>query len=342
MARKAKRSAHRMERLENAYTELKAFTRSCKRPQSPVITTASQADVATVRAADVGEATSVAIADLLAQVTEALGEHPRDQVASFLIRCSLACCLASLGVIPVKAFPLAVRDRSLGMFWRALNIVLQPAPEDCKNIECRDALLAYDSQEQPATGLLLEPIAFALNDHAQAALCALAEQNWASADLSIFGSLVEGALDPKRRHKLGAHFTPRAYVLRLVRPTIEEPMRADWDQARQSARKCAGAGEASRIVTEFHARLCATRVLDPACGTGNFLIVALETLYGIEDDVLREFEALGLPRPEARVSPHQMLGIEIDAHACDVTKIVLNICALRRQKALGEASWIST
>ena len=89
----------------------------------------------------------------------------------------------------------------------------------------------------------------------------------------IFGTLLERALDPVERHKLGAHFTPRAYVERLVLPTIIEPLRAEWDAVRAAAVTLAKRGEtpaAIETVRDFHRKLCETRVLDPACGTGNF------------------------------------------------------------------------
>src|SRR3546814_4207125 len=88
---------------------------------------------------------------------------------------------------------------------------------------------------------------------------------------AIFGTLLERALNAKERAKLGAHFTPRAYVERLVGPTVMEPLRADWEGARTAATLAAEAGdkETARLEVErFHTKLANIVILDPACGTG--------------------------------------------------------------------------
>ena len=88
---------------------------------------------------------------------------------------------------------------------------------------------------------------------------------------------------------LGAHYTPRAYVERLVLPTIIEPLRADWEAVKAAAVELADAGDKPGAVAElrrFHEGLCRVTILDPACGTGNFLYVALEYLKRLEGEVL--------------------------------------------------------
>ena len=85
-------------------------------------------------------------------------------------------------------------------------------------------------------------------------------------------------LEPAERHQLGAHFTPRAYVERLVLPTVIEPLRAEWENVRAAAITHARAGDLKKAraeVNAFHDRLCQVNVLDPACGCGNFLYVSL-------------------------------------------------------------------
>lgn len=308
---------HRMKRLNDAYTERDRLVRGGRKPDGPPIVVAAPQSPPSSAVAN--RSVSVVIAELLGQVTKSLDAQPREATADFLLRCSLTCCFESLGILPSGAFQCAVVGRTLGALWLAM---------------------IHEFQLQ-TVGMFARPTVPDLEEAALVALNAMAGEDWNLVDLSIFGSLVEGALDPKRRHQLGAHFTPREYILRIVRPTIDEPLRADWESARLAARD-AKADEALGKLMEFHTRLCATRVLDPACGSGNFLIVALETLYAIEDDVFRELDGLGFARPEERVSPHQMHGIDINAHACEVTKLVLNICALRRKVALGEATWIST
>ena len=111
--------------------------------------------------------------------------------------------------------------------------------------------------------------------------------DWRDVDPSIFGTLLEQALDPRERRRLGAHYTPRAYVERLVVATVIEPLRADWDQALSTAERQKSEGrmaDAVATIGAFHEALCRTRVLDPACGSGNFLYVSLELLKRLEGE----------------------------------------------------------
>ena len=77
---------------------------------------------------------------------------------------------------------------------------------------------------------------------------------------------------------------------------MEDPLREDWNAVEAEVRRLVGEGEvpaARRAVRAFHARLCSTRILDPACGTGNFLLGALEVLRRIEAEVLARLDSLG-------------------------------------------------
>src|SRR5262249_8240708 len=133
----------------------------------------------------------------------------------------------------------------------------------------------------------------------------------------------EGALDKKERREIGAHFTPRTYVERLVRPTLEEPLRDDWATTQKKVRELAAANklkEAKAETRAFMKRLSEVRVLDPACGSGNFLYVALDLMKAIEDEAFALLLALEggqtdlcLDAPE--VTPKQFLGIEINPRA---------------------------
>jgi hypothetical protein len=138
------------------------------------------------------------------------------------------------------------------------------------------------------------------------------------------------ALDERERERLGAHYTPRAYVERLVLPTIIEPLRADWEAVKAAAVELADAGDKAGAVTElrrFHENLCNITILDPACGTGNFLYVALEHLKRLEGEVLDLLAGLGempgLEGPRLTVDPHQLRGIEANPRAVAITELVL-------------------
>ena len=149
--------------------------------------------------------------------------------------------------------------------------------------------------------------------------------------IAIFGTLLERALDPVERHKLGAHYTPRAYVERLVKPTIIEPLRAEWESVQAAALLHAESGQPEKAIDEvatFHQRLAALRILDPACGSGNFLYVTLEHLKRLEGEVLNTLQELGegqmrLEMSGVTVSPQQFLGIEVNPRAAAIAELVL-------------------
>lgn len=144
---------------------------------------------------------------------------------------------------------------------------------------------------------------------------------------AIFGTLLERALDPVERHKLGAHYTPRAYVERLVMPAIIEPLREEWEAAQAAAVTLAKGGKINQAIDEvkaFHRKLCDTRVLDPACGTGNFLYVTLEYMKRLEGEALDTLESFGETQTRFEiegltVDPHQLLGIEKNAQPKSAT-----------------------
>ena len=186
-----------------------------------------------------------------------------------------------------------------------------------------------------------------------------ARANWREVEPAIFGTLLERALDPNERHALGAHYTPRAYVERLVLPTVIEPLRAEWANAQAAALLLAHEAteleahppavktkkdfaaldrhnaavrakwtEARQQVKDFLHRLCTLRVLDPACGSANFLYVTLEHLKRLEGEVLNQLGALGdtqdaLDLGRETVTLQQLLGVELNERAAALAELVL-------------------
>lgn len=168
-----------------------------------------------------------------------------------------------------------------------------------------------------------------------------AAADWKEVEPAIFGTLLERALHPDERHALGAHYTPRAYVERLVLPTVVEPLRADWANTQaaalllsQEANALEGKAQRDKLeearveVRRFHHQLCTTRVLDPACGSGNFLYVTLEHLKRLEGEVLNQLHDLGetqdkLALEGETVTPQQLLGLELNERAAALAELVL-------------------
>jgi len=174
-----------------------------------------------------------------------------------------------------------------------------------------------------------------------------AGRDWANVDPAIFGTLLENALTARQRGQLGAHFTPRAFVERLVLPTVMEPLRAEWDGAKAASSDRLDAGDrtgAAAVLQDFDARLCAARVLDPACGTGNFLMVTMELMKRLEGEVLDMLvnlvpgEGDRLALAGVSVDPHQFLGLDKNPRAIPVAELVLWIGYLQWHfRTLGDA-----
>jgi len=163
------------------------------------------------------------------------------------------------------------------------------------------------------------------------ALIAAAKSDWTDVEPAIFGTLLEQALDPAERAELGAHYTPRAYVERLIAPTIMEPLRADWEAVEGEAVAEFMQGDvakARRRLHAFHDQLCKTRVLDPACGTGNFLYVAMRMMKELEEEIFSALGEMGehqgvLAFNGRVVSPEQFYGIEKNANAAWIAEMVM-------------------
>jgi SAM-dependent methyltransferase len=182
-------------------------------------------------------------------------------------------------------------------------------------------------------GLFESAEALPISDDELELLIEASRADWRDVEPAIFGTMLEQALDTVERHKLGAHYTPRAYVERLVLPTVIEPLREEWAAAQAAAVTLAKAGRLDEAVAEvkrFHHHLCNVRVLDPACGTGNFLYVTLEHMKRLEGEVLTALEDFGQQQRELiEVDPHQLLGIEINPRAAAIADLVLWIGPLQ-------------
>jgi type II restriction/modification system DNA methylase subunit YeeA len=184
-------------------------------------------------------------------------------------------------------------------------------------------------------GLFDDDTALALDLADIKLLTRVAALDWAEIDPSILGTLFERGLDPDKRSQLGAHYTDREKISRLVDATITRPLLAEWagvkagiaaalerEAAAQNTRAKNKAGaEASGAYKGFLDRLRAFRVLDPACGSGNFLYLALLALKDLEVRASVEAEALGLPREFPQVGPEAVCGIEINPYAAELARV---------------------
>jgi len=252
--------------------------------------------------------------------------HARDVVAIFMMRCVFSMFAQSVGLLPPQAFSALLAragenpDGAVSLFsdfWAAMERGSFSIAANLKLRHFNGGLF------ENAQGLRLEAAEIA-------ALAQAAAKNWDNVEPAIFGTLLENALTPERRAEWGAHFTPRAFVERLVLPTIMEPLREEWDATRTRALTQDAAGERAAARDTLHAfqrKLAQTVVLDPACGTGNFLYVTQELMQRLEAEVLDlladiapgEGDRLDL----AMIGPGQFRGIDINAQAVPVAELCL-------------------
>ena len=261
----------------------------------------------------------------LAKMLEADG-YEASRVAQFLMRCLFTMFAEDIELIPAGGFSKLLQSLkgNAGKFPEMVGHLWQTMNTGGFSPILREQVLRFNG------GLFADPEALPLTEPQLALLIAAADANWTDVEPAIFGTLLERALNPVERHKLGAHYTPRAYVERLVMPTIIEPLREEWEGVRAAAATLARAGkqaEAIREIRDYHERLCETRVLDPACGSGNFLYVTLEHMKRLEGEVLntlREFGEAQLQLTQVgTVDPQQFLGIEINPRAAAIADLVL-------------------
>ena len=174
-----------------------------------------------------------------------------------------------------------------------------------------------------------------------------ASLDWSLIDPTFFGTLFERFLDPDKRAQIGAHYTDPDKIDMIVEPVVLRPLRAEWEAARAKIEaimvptlegsSVGGKGVSAAINKRFEAarakaeierdafgdRLCALRVLDPACGSGNFLYLALQGVKDIEWRAILDCEALGLGMAVPRVGPEILRGIEVNPFAAELARTTI-------------------
>jgi type II restriction/modification system DNA methylase subunit YeeA len=190
-------------------------------------------------------------------------------------------------------------------------------------------------------GLFDDDAVLALTRSDIGVVLAAAQTNWADVDPSIFGTLFERGLDPANRVALGAHYTDREKIMLIVEPVVLRPWRAEWAATKEKIEaelkrgKPANHAKAQKLLDEFTDRLAAIRILDPACGSGNFLYLALLALKDLEHQANLESEQLGLIRHPPKVGPQVVKGIEINEYAAELARVTIWIGEIQWMKRHG-------
>ncbi|QFT80898.1 hypothetical protein FIU89_09785 [Roseovarius sp. THAF27] len=266
-------------------------------------------------------------------------EHDPETVAHFVNRLVFCMFAEDVDLLPNK------------MFQKMLELCqkdpteFQPFAKDLFAAMQSGGRVGFEKVEWFNGGLFDDDTALPLDKEDLADLLAAAKLDWSEIDPSILGTLFERGLDPDKRSQLGAHYTDRDKIMQIVNPVVVEPLFAEWtevktqieaalsraESAKSRSARTKAEKEAERLHAAFLERLRSFRVLDPACGSGNFLYLSLLALKDIEHRTNLEAEALGLPRGFPTIGPECVKGIELNPYAAELARVSVWV---------GEIQWM--
>lgn len=186
--------------------------------------------------------------------------------------------------------------------------------------------------------LFEEGTVFELTEEEIRKLAAAAEADWQFIAPSIMGTLFERALDENQRAQLGAHYTSEADIKTLVEPVLMQPLRREWSKLKGELAAAYVKGKSNTAqrasLTHFQQKLSTITVLDPACGSGNFLYVSMQLLLDMEKELITFATQLGFTL-KARVSVQQLKAIEINPYAYELAQVSVQIGYLQWRRDNG-------
>ncbi|MGA2514561.1 MAG: DNA methyltransferase [Candidatus Limnocylindrales bacterium] len=277
----------------------------------------------------------------LATALRARGHHPHT-VAHFLDRLLFAMFAEDAGILPkdlIDRLSSATKGDA-SAFSAALHDLFGKMAKG-------GGLFGVERIEWFNGGLFDDAEVIELEPAEMATIGRVSKLDWSQIEPAIFGTLFERGLDPDQRAQLGAHYTDRASILRLVEPVLMAPLRRDWAETQAKITPLVLAGRKvtartpadqnpERIFRAFLDRLRSIRVLDPACGSGNFLYISLQLLKDLE------YEAIGwgslvlqIPQEFPGVGPQNLLGIEINPFAAELARVTIWIGQIQWMLAHG-------
>lgn len=255
---------------------------------------------------------------------------PAERAAHFLMKLMFCMFAEDIGLLPDKLFSkvLALSKNDPKGLARRLHSLFQAMAGGgefgADTILHFDGGLFADADVEELTAPEIEQVIRA-ND------C-----DWSNVEPSIFGTLFERTLDPAKRSQIGAHYTSKDDILTLLEPVLMAPLRREWDAVRAQCDelwdrlRAAKGGRGAKgfrqsfekTLRGFLDRLEEVRVLDPACGSGNFLYVAINLLLDLEKEVL-QYAAMHDVTWFPGVRPSQLAGIEINPYAQQLAQVVI-------------------
>ncbi len=294
------------------------------------------------------------VAERIASIATSLQQvgHEPHAAAHFLMKCMFCLFAEDVDLLPDKLFSRLLKQ------WHD-----QPNELTARLTELFDKMRTGGAfgTERIAWfngGLFDTSPALAL-DHDQIGLLRIAAaQDWGSVEPAIFGTLFERSLDPTKRAQIGAHYTSRDDIMLIVEPVVMAPLRKEWQDVRGQCQEWGAqralaalrrekkthkkgertprwyTGRIEKALGGFLKRLESIGILDPACGSGNFLYVAIQQLLNLEKEVVIFAAQCGLGLfPTVR--PTQLHGIEINPYAAELAQVVIWIGYLQWMRDNG-------
>lgn len=251
----------------------------------------------------------------------------RHQAQRFVLQCVMAMFAEDVRLLPGHFFTQALADAqtgadaydTLGSLFTAMNT--SGATPGGK----------YRGTPHFNGGLFAETTGVELTTEELQLLRDAAGTNWAAVRPEVFGTIFEGSMGEDERHATGAHYTSQADIAMIVRPVITEPWRDRIDAATSIS-------EMEKLLSD----MAQYRVLDPACGSGNFLYVAYREMRRLEHEAVQKMLSLRRGRPESsfvtfsRVQPDHFLGLDINEFAVEIAKVTLHLAKKLAADELGD------
>lgn len=277
----------------------------------------------------------------IAQIAERLREQgtPAEEVAVFLDRVVFCLFAEDVGLLPNQLFRRVVEGA------RGQPERLKSKLEELFSVMANGGDYGADSIMHFNGSLFTDRKALLLRYDEIEQLFQATKLDWAAVDASIFGTLFERGLDPAKRSQLGAHYTSREDIESLIEPVVMAPLRQSWDETKdlvdlllttgrkqrtdEPAKAPVGGqltkarNEAQALIRRFLRRLTTVKVLDPACGSGNFLYVTLQKMKDLEKQVIVFTRDRGFTPDLPEVGPWQLYGIEVNRYAHDLAQMVV-------------------
>jgi SAM-dependent methyltransferase len=250
-----------------------------------------------------------------------LREHEREIAQRFILQSMIALFAEDIGLLPGPVFTRIIEEclRKEASAYDLLMTLFHMMNYPGKKRRGR----FYDVDYFDG-GLFSEVHPVDLSDEGLTYMRQASRENWSRIRPAIFGVIFEDSLDKDQRHQIGAHFTSELDIKRIVDPVIVQP----WDARIEAAHDATS-------LRQLHAELCAYQVLDPACGSGNFLYIAYREMKKLEGRIFDRLRDLGAELPEARVTARQFWGFDINPFAVELAKVTLMIAKKLAVDELG-------